>query len=536
MSSGLNREIRSAIQHIALRTERQDPKTVLDSFYDCNIIEHLKNINHQIIQGRRGTGKTHILHVLQNDLECKKVHCIFFDCKATGSAGEIANEQIPTNHRAIQLMRDFLFNLHADLIEYFKDSLCTHPNREEIELLLDHLHKECFSYEETTNSYEKSKTAGTKAVYSDESSGEISFSPTLAFKLFNRNQKERGMNSSQKESGTKYRKVVFPNIYKCINDLSEITGIDWVFLIDEWSNLPLTVQPHFAEFLRCCFMPSSHITVKIAAVEARTKYFIKRDNEIYGLEVGADINVAMDLDRLYMFDRNPRKISVDLYRILLRHLKTKNVFEDDIDVSELLKILFEDAHTPILLARAAEGNPRDFISIINHCIIEMNVIGEQDDRITSPIVFQAANSWYNLDKHKALDATQKRLLSEITTFVVQKKQNRGFVIDEDYLYSSSISSLVDARVLHVLQTERKFSNFGKGPMAIVVLDFGTYSQELWAHQSIHFLINDFYEKEIFGKGERTYCVSPIHQLDKDRKFQLCFLDPKSPNICPSFTE
>lgn len=79
-----NRAVKSAIQQIAVRTERQDPKTILDSFYDCNIIEHLKNVNHQIIQGRRGTGKTHILHVLQNELESDTVHCIFLIVKPQG--------------------------------------------------------------------------------------------------------------------------------------------------------------------------------------------------------------------------------------------------------------------------------------------------------------------------------------------------------------------------------------------------------------------------------------------------------------------
>ena len=76
-----NRTIKSAIQQIALRAERQDARTISDSFYDCNIIRHLKNVNHQIIQGRRGTGKTHILQVLQNEFESEDVHCIFLIAK-----------------------------------------------------------------------------------------------------------------------------------------------------------------------------------------------------------------------------------------------------------------------------------------------------------------------------------------------------------------------------------------------------------------------------------------------------------------------
>ena len=284
-----NRAVKSAIQQIAVRTERQDPKTILDSFYDCNIIEHLKNVNHQIIQGRRGTGKTHILHVLQNELESDTVHCIFFDCKATGSAGEIANENVPLEHRAIQLMRDFLFNLYTEFTQYFKNTLYTHPNRNDIELLLDHLHKECFSYEDNVNTYEDTKNSETKVSYATEDSGELSFPSTVSIKLFSRREKERGTGRARKVSGTTYRNIVFPNIYKCVDELSKATKTDFVLLVDEWSNLPLSVQPNFAEFLRCCFMPSSHFTVKIAAVEARTNYFIKKNNIVYGMEIGADI-------------------------------------------------------------------------------------------------------------------------------------------------------------------------------------------------------------------------------------------------------
>ena len=75
-----NATVKKAIQQIAIRTEREDPENIIDSFYDCNIISHLTNRNHQIIQGRRGTGKTHILLVLKSRLESSECHGIYFDC------------------------------------------------------------------------------------------------------------------------------------------------------------------------------------------------------------------------------------------------------------------------------------------------------------------------------------------------------------------------------------------------------------------------------------------------------------------------
>lgn len=534
----MNKDIKVAIQQIAVRAERQDPSMAVDSFYDCHIIEHLKNINHQIIQGRRGTGKTHILHVLRNSIEEDNVHCFFFDCKSTGSAGEIADENIPQKHRAIQLMRDFLMELNSDFRKYFKEILYVHPNRDEIEFLLNHLHKECFSYEDVVNTYEDTTNSEEKTSYNNENTQELSFlKPSFSRKLLSRRQKERDTASIRKTTGITYKKIIFPNINKCIDQLSEVTGVDFVILIDEWSNLPLSVQPHFAEFLRCCLMPSAHVTIKIASVEARTKYAIKNENVVYGLEVGADISVAIDLDRQYMFDRNSKKIFVDLYRMLWKHLKSKGVLSEDISVPFLIKMMFgEELHPAILLARASEGNPRDFISIINNCIIELDGISESNGYITSAIVFQAANSWYKNDKYKALSHAQKIILSEISTYVVQKRGSRGFVIEEKYLYVPPINALVDARLLHVLQTQRKFPTLGKGPMAILVLDFGTYSQELLTRQSIHFITNDYCENELFPPIQGVSSVRDVklYPLDQDRQFRMCFLNPTLSDRFPSF--
>lgn len=63
-----NQIIKEAIHGIALRIEQEDPAEAKESFYDCNVISHFMNANHQILQGRRGSGKTHILVALKKIL------------------------------------------------------------------------------------------------------------------------------------------------------------------------------------------------------------------------------------------------------------------------------------------------------------------------------------------------------------------------------------------------------------------------------------------------------------------------------------
>ena len=532
-----NAAIKEAIQQIAVRTEREDPDNIIDSFYDCNIISHLTNKNHQIIQGRRGTGKTHILLVLKNKLESIDCHGIYFDCKATGSAADISDTTLPEKHRVIQLMRDFLLYIYKDLLSYFDDILRYNVDETitELSILLDELHDECYIKGERPEKYLRNHNKKAKSADNTLQSASISFSSMLSaiFDSSEQKQREQESLSEHNMSGVPYEKVVFPNVYQCLNRIAEITNKKFVIYIDEWSNLPLDVQPHFAEFLRRCFISSNYMTVKIAVVKDRTRYCIKNGNIVYGFEIGADISVAMDLDNVYMYDKNPRKVFSDLYRILWTHLKAKGVI-NNLDINSFLQTFFYDLRSAILLVRASEGNPRDFISIIDCCIVEMDGIGCSQTWVDSQVVHNAANSWYHMDKESALSVKQKRFLSELSAYVVRQKKSRGFVIAESYLSHSAFQGLIDARILHVAQTGKYFINLGNYPMAIVVLDFGTYSDILINNQDIHFLTNDPFERIVFSEHSPSKYDDIYYNFDENRKFKFCFFDPELSSICPSF--
>ena len=539
-----NEAVKRAIQQIAVRTEREDPQEAVVSFYDCNIITHLTNFNDQIIQGRRGTGKTHILLALKNKLENENCHCIYFDCKVTGSAAEIADSSLPEKHRVVHLMRDFLYYLYADLQKYYDEKIKQDIDARliDIELLLKQLLNECHSTGQITKEYEKhtnTRQKDTKAV-----NDTIKMPPlnpfTTEINYTEDRQQEQESCVAHNTSGISYGKIVFPNVNQCLVQLAKLTDKNFIILIDEWSNLPLDIQPHFAEFLKCCFMGSRRITLKIAVVKGRTQYCIRNNNHVYGFEVGAEISVAMDLDDIYMYDKNPEKVIKHLYQILLTHLKAKGVMEN-MDVDYFKQTLFKDYRSSILLVRASEGNPRDFISIVNNCIIEIEGIDRnygsdnQDNWINSKIIFDAATAWYQNDKESALSLSQKQLLSEIIHYVVQQNHTRGFVIDEAYLHHEGIKGLIDARVLHVMKTGAYFPNLSKYTMAILVLDFGTYANFLRTNRNIHFLTNDVCETEVFSQFPQSQYDNRLYPYDESRKFQMCLLDPKlEPNICPSF--
>ena len=56
-----------AISSISQRAERQrDINKVINSYVEIGILPQLLNNNNQILYGRRGTGKTHILRIYEN--------------------------------------------------------------------------------------------------------------------------------------------------------------------------------------------------------------------------------------------------------------------------------------------------------------------------------------------------------------------------------------------------------------------------------------------------------------------------------------
>jgi len=76
-------------------------------------------------------------------------------------------------------------------------------------------------------------------------------------------------------------------------------------LLDEWSSLPLDLQPLLADLLRRSVLPVPGITVKIAAIERRSRFFLPTGSDYLGIEVGSDAASAVSLDD-FMISTTPR--------------------------------------------------------------------------------------------------------------------------------------------------------------------------------------------------------------------------------------
>jgi hypothetical protein len=111
-------EIVKAVSRIRQRAERQEEADKLVAVYvDSGILPQLANENHQILYGRRGTGKTHLLRVLANKMEHDAIPVVYIDCRTLGSSSEFSDSSYPVSRRCLALFRDILAPVYNRLLE-----------------------------------------------------------------------------------------------------------------------------------------------------------------------------------------------------------------------------------------------------------------------------------------------------------------------------------------------------------------------------------------------------------------------------------
>lgn len=119
-----NKEFKDKVIHcinsLGVRNEGDSSYFTMESFYDYNITGILLNKDNQVIQGSRGTGKTHILRVLEQKMEDNHTHCIFLDCRQIGSNGSCGLDMdIEDKYNHVRFFQYFLEQLYSNLSLFY---------------------------------------------------------------------------------------------------------------------------------------------------------------------------------------------------------------------------------------------------------------------------------------------------------------------------------------------------------------------------------------------------------------------------------
>jgi hypothetical protein len=472
-------QLSRAVARIIQRSERQDTQKLITTYVEIGLRPQLENTNHQIFYGRRGTGKTHLTKILETELKNNPKNTItYIDCRTLGSTTQFSDQEKPINQRCLALFRDILINVYHSLLEHIVDIPSEYANKalEKVDGLVNLVTEPILSLQpETLKTQKESTTKRNMSLETGLNIASVSLNPKASV------GSEKGTKDFEETqySISSEDKIVFPDLYKTLNDTLNLADTHLYILIDEWSSLPLDIQPYLAEFLKRGVLTVNSCTLKISALEYRCRFNLREPNGIIGFELGADISTAIDLDDYFVFDRNPNQI-VSIYSdILFKHLSSelpRDYLKHTHMVStgdDLIAQMFTERKTFEELSRAAEGVIRDLINIFTKAFFDANKRGRVN--IDKKSITESARQWFEQDKSQNhLDDQLQEILQKIVTEVIGDKKARSFLLPRDLERHPVIQSLFDARVLHHLQRGYADKDNPGVRYNIYTIDYGTY--------------------------------------------------------------
>lgn len=475
MTSAIN----SAILRLPRRAESTDPQSLIQTFVDVGpVFEILNGPDHQILYGRRGTGKTHVLNYLANAKSQNEDAVVVIDLRNIGSnAGLYADATVPLAERATRLLVDTLLSIHSSLVEFFIE------RAEELDLsrsgpALDRL-ADAVTEIKVTGEVEKTDIESDRHGSQGQSNLHVNVSsnPALGANADMGEHYESSASQKIRRSGHEHLYVNFGTTSAAFRGILSCMGGKslWV-LLDEWSSVPMELQPYLADLIRRSLFPIRGVTVKIGSIEHRSAFIIWRKTSGYiGIEAGADASADVNLDDFMVFDNNAEKAQAFFRELIAQHVKASardTAFEADVpkDSNRIIQSAFTEKRAVEEFVRSCEGVPRDAINIIS--LAAQRAI---DDPISVHHIRVAANNWYQRDKEKAVtaDPEAERLLRWIVDQVIGERKARAFLLRSD-ANSDIIDSLYDSRVLHILKKGISSHDEPGVRYDVYKIDFGCY--------------------------------------------------------------
>lgn len=458
------------------RAEKATEASLVASYVDsAPLFTLLSTENNQIIFGRRGTGKTHALKVLSDHISQERGEIpVFIDMRTVGSNGSIYHDQSRSlAERASVLLTDAISSI---LNEFYSISLIFidgHPHPEEVTRRLDTL-QQAISTVRINGDVGEETTSGSKDKLSSSEKASMSIWPTpsLQSELGRAADTEVSAQQVTKRSGREAVHLNFGTIAGALADMVAILGGKRVwFLVDEWSEVPIDLQPYLADLFRRCILPINSLTVKIAAIEHRTNFAILRDRgEYIGMELGADVSADLNLDDFLVFDNSQTKAVEFFGNLVFRHYKSSTEHSAFSSPDSFIAGLFTQRPVFDEFVRAVEGVPRDALNLIAKVVTK--AYGQQ---IAMNHVRAGARDWFNQDKAAVIrnDSSLADLLQHIITEVIGNRRARAFLFASKGR-SVGIDKLFDARLLHILTKNVSSKDAPGERYDVYKIDYGCY--------------------------------------------------------------
>ncbi len=461
------------------RAEAVAPATLVETFVDVGaMFTRLSSADHQILYGRRGTGKTHALQYLAAQAKARGEIAVYIDLQTLGSSGGVyADPHLDVPEAGTRLLVDTLSAIHEELLDAALDTL----SEPAVDSCLPILEKLADDITDVEIRGEEERRFQTATQVSDGSHTGISAAASSrgpSFEL-SATADRTAAHSDEHElivRGRPRHRVHFGTLSSTLRKLVKALPHKRLWLLlDEWSNVPTHLQPYLADLLRRSLFPVHGVSVKIAAIEQRSTFRLDDTAGSYvGIEVGADAAADVDLDDFMVFGSDEESASRFFGQLLIRHLTAISAGTDRQRNYSSAEAFIRSAFTqePAFreLVRAAEGVPRDAINIIQLAATKAN-----DRHISLDHVRSAARTWYLRDKEKAVESKPeaRALLHWIIDRVIAHRRARAFLLQQ-HTDDLLIRWLYDARVLHLVKRGISATDRPGVRFDAYALDYGCY--------------------------------------------------------------
>ncbi|HTW58328.1 MAG TPA: hypothetical protein VMD99_09365 [Terriglobales bacterium] len=466
-----NYQINAAFLGIQRRAEGVDRPTLVQTFVDIGpLFRVLSSKDHQIVYGRRGTGKTHaLLYLAEQDKQGSAP--VYVDLRYIGSSGGMYGDPaVPIQQRATRLLLDVLGALHETLLNYAVDASL---DLSAIGPALDRLAQASTEVEVVGETHRESSFTESDD-HEDKSTAQLSIDakPAIAMSTTDVDKTHREAQAKQAETGTARYRVHFGGTSKALAGLAKaISPHRMLVILDEWSTVPFDLQPYLADLVRRALFPVQGITVKIAAIEQRSNFMLGAHSDYTGIEIGADASADVDLDDYMVFDNNADKAVQFFQELLFRHYKSETIAKPKFETSDgLIQAAFTQKNAFEDFVKAAEGVPRDAFNVLS-------VAAQRDmnEAISIPTIRVAARQWFQRDKEGAIRSNMdaQDLLHWIIDEVIAHRRARAFLLKSGTRHPL-IDSLFDARLLHVIKRSISAKDQPGVRYDAYKLDYGCY--------------------------------------------------------------
>lgn len=472
-----------ALMRLTRRAEMGAPASLVETFVTAGpLLDLLHSRDHQVLFGRRGTGKTHAFTYLAETAGSRPGNAaILVDMRSVGSTGGYYGDTSTSlAERGTRLLIDVLENVHDKLVDRALQGSFEGRVGDSALTYLDRLANELSVIRVVgSTETEQADSSGAERTSTSAFGVNVGSAPSIDLSLTDHDVSRAATELRVRRVGVAQHRVHVGAVRHWLEKALEDLGIARLWLlIDEWSSVPLELQPLLADMIRRAFLPIRAITVKLAAIEHRTDLKVPiADRDYLGLELGGDIAADLDLDDYMVFDNDNERAKSFFAALIFKHVvavmkEEGNATEAPKSPADLIRRAFTQRNAFEELVRAAEGVPRDAINI--------SIIGAQradEGPISVPDIRTAAKSWYQRDKESAATANEqaRQLLVYIIDEVIDRRRAKAFMLrhgaDSQH---PLIRSLYDNRILHLIKKGVSSRDEPGVRYNVFAIDYGCY--------------------------------------------------------------